>query len=315
MTNLNILLPLYNDWRSCNILIKKINEQLRKRKRYGNILILDDASTQKTNVIRTGLKNIRKIKVLRLKKNLGSQKIISIGLNYIKNEKNKIIVLMDSDGEDDANKINNLVDVANKNKSYIVVASRVRRKEHLIFRILYKISEYFINLRDIEILFSNNLLKNYISKKTLSKSKLNFVFNNIKIKRLKTRKIDFLIYYRKHKNKQNFFPTILIKKLIKLKYKISIIGDKLSMPSIKNYGVISNSKVSKLQSIAKYTIGSGENPYSFFNLECISNNVKIIINKREKKEINYYKKNFVILDFSKLNTLAIVKKKIIKLND
>ena len=139
MTNLNILLPLYNDWRSCNILIKKINEQLRKRKRYGNILILDDASTQKTNVIRTGLKNIRKIKVLRLKKNLGSQKIISIGLNYIKNEKNKIIVLMDSDGEDDANKINNLVDVANKNKSYIVVASRVRRKEHLIFRILYKI--------------------------------------------------------------------------------------------------------------------------------------------------------------------------------
>ena len=139
MTNLNILLPLYNDWRSCNILIKKINEQLRKRKRYGNILILDDASTQKTNVIRTGLKNIRKIKVLRLKKNLGSQKIISIGLNYIKNEKNKIIVLMDSDGEDDANKINYLVDVANKNKSYIVVASRVRRKEHLIFRILYKI--------------------------------------------------------------------------------------------------------------------------------------------------------------------------------
>ena len=58
MTNLNILLPLYNDWRSCNILIKKINEQLRKKKRFGNILILDDASTQKINVTRLGLKNI-----------------------------------------------------------------------------------------------------------------------------------------------------------------------------------------------------------------------------------------------------------------
>ena len=61
MTNLNILLPLYNDWRSCNILIKKINEQLRKKKRFGNILILDDASTQKINVTRLGLKKIRNI--------------------------------------------------------------------------------------------------------------------------------------------------------------------------------------------------------------------------------------------------------------
>ena len=139
MTNLNILLPLYNDWRSCNILIKKINEQLRKKKRFGNILILDDASTQKINVTRSGLKNIRKIKVLKLKKNLGSQKIISIGLDYIKNEKNKIIVIMDSDGEDDVNQINNLIDTANKNKNYIAVASRVKRKEHLIFRTLYKI--------------------------------------------------------------------------------------------------------------------------------------------------------------------------------
>ena len=139
MTNLNILLPLYNDWRSCNILIKKINEQLRKKKRFGNILILDDASTQKINVANSGLKNIRKIKVLKLKKNLGSQKIISIGLDYIKNEKNKIIVIMDSDGEDDVNQINNLIDTANKNKNYIAVASRVKRKENLIFRILYKI--------------------------------------------------------------------------------------------------------------------------------------------------------------------------------
>ena len=70
-----------------------------------------------------------------------------------------------------------------------------------------------------------------------------------------------------------------------------------------------------MQSTAKYTIGSGENPYSFFNLECISNNVIIIINKIEKKEINFYKKNFVILDFKKLNTVEIINKKIIKLNE
>ncbi len=139
MKNLNILLPLFNDWISCNILIKKINDQLRKKKRFASILILDDASTQKINVAKSGLKNIKSIKVLSLKKNLGSQKIISIGLESIKNEKNKIIVIMDSDGEDDVNQINNLIDAACNNPDYIAVASRVKRKEHFIFKALYKI--------------------------------------------------------------------------------------------------------------------------------------------------------------------------------
>ena len=89
MTNLNILLPLYNDWRSCNILIKKINEQLRKKKRFGNILILDDASTQKINVTRSGLKNIRKIKVLKLKKNLGVKRLFLLVLTILKMKKIK----------------------------------------------------------------------------------------------------------------------------------------------------------------------------------------------------------------------------------
>ena len=134
MKNLNILLPLFNDWISCNILIKKINDQLRKKKRFASILILDDASTQKINVAKSGLKNIKSIKVLSLKKNLGSQKIISIGLESIKNEKNKIIVIMDSDGEDDVNQINNLIDAACNNPDYIAVASRVKRKEHFLVK-------------------------------------------------------------------------------------------------------------------------------------------------------------------------------------
>ena len=79
------------------------------------------------------------------------------------------------------------------------------------------------------------------------------------LRKKKKKKIDFLIYYRKHKNKKDLFPYDFVKKIIKLKFKISIIGDKLDYPGVKNYGKISNKKVSSLQSISKYTIASGEN--------------------------------------------------------
>jgi len=138
VTKLNILLPLYNDWRSCNYLIKKINDQLCKRKRYADILILNDASTQKTTVNKKGIKNIRRIKVLTSNKNLGSQKIITLGLNFVKKEKNKINIIMDSDGEDDVLQLNNLIDICSKNPNFIAVASRVKRRENKIFKILYK---------------------------------------------------------------------------------------------------------------------------------------------------------------------------------
>ena len=88
MNKLNILLPLYNDWRSLNSLLKKINNELKNTNIYVKILVLNDSSTQKINIIHKKLKFIKKIKVLTTYKNLGSQKIISIGLNYIKNATN-----------------------------------------------------------------------------------------------------------------------------------------------------------------------------------------------------------------------------------
>ncbi len=139
MNKINILLPLYNDWHSCNFLLKKINNELKKKSRYGNILILNDASTQKTNINHKKLQNIKNIKILTTMKNMGSQKIISLGLRNIKNKKNEIVVIMDSDGEDDVSYLNILIDLALKNKRYVITATRTRRRENYIFKILYKL--------------------------------------------------------------------------------------------------------------------------------------------------------------------------------
>lgn len=138
MTKFNILLPLYNDWRSVNLLIKKINKEFFRYKRFANILILDDSSTQKAFLNINNLKNISSIRILTVNKNLGSQKIISVGLDFIKKKKNEMIIVMDSDGEDDVLQINKLINKAIKNPNFLIVASRVRRREMFIFQLLYK---------------------------------------------------------------------------------------------------------------------------------------------------------------------------------
>ena len=174
-----------------------------------------------------------------------------------------------------------------------------------IFPLFYKISELALSLRKSKLVFSTDLLKRYLSKKTVERSNFNFVIKNfLLIKNIKKKKkIDFLIYYRKHRNKITFFPYDFIKKLIKLRFKICIVGDKLNLPNVKNYGFISSNKLSKLQSLTKYTIMSGENPYSFFILECLSNHAKIIIEKDKTKKLALPKKNYIELDFNSLNSI------------
>ena len=169
------------------------------------------------------------------------------------------------------------------------------------FPIFYKISEIFLLIRSPNIIFSTELLKKHLFKKTLKNSKFNFVIKSVKFKKKFKKKIDFIIYYRKHKNKETFFPYKLVQNLILAKKKISIIGDTLNLKGVKNCGTLNNIKTQELQSKARFTIASTENIYSLFILECISNNVKVLVDKKYRKQITFYKKNFKFIEFNKTN--------------
>ena len=117
---------------------------------------------------------------------------------------------------------------------------------------------------------------------------------------MKTKKsIDFLIYYRVHENKTSLFPFYFINDLINSGFKINIIGDKIKNKKIVNHGFINHSKLSRLQAKTKYTISSSENLYSFFTLECIQNNVKIIVDKKHKYKVKDFKNKFLLLNLKK----------------
>ncbi len=165
-----------------------------------------------------------------------------------------------------------------------------------LFPIFYKISEFFLNFRSDKIIFSTDLLKEYLSNKIKKKCEFNYTLKNIKLKKKVSKNNDFIIYYRKHQNKLNLFPYKFIKKLILKKYKVIVVGDKLRINFVKNLGYINNKTLNKIQSKSKFTLASNENIYSFFTLECIENNVKIIIDKKHKYKVKDFKKNFLVLN-------------------
>lgn len=170
-----------------------------------------------------------------------------------------------------------------------------------IFPILYFLSNLILKFRFDDLVFSTELLRNKLLFSIKKKSKFNFVFYAIKKRKINKKKnqlIDFLIYYRKHKNKKYLFLDDFIKKLINNKYSIHIIGDRLNINGVKNHGTITNKKVLKLLENTKYSIVSNENLYSFFTIDCINNGVKILVNYKIFNSIKYFKKNFIKYNFN-----------------
>ena len=112
MKNFIILSPTYNDWESLDKLLFEINKRIQELSGIFKILIINDFSEKQHSIKLKRLKNISDIKILNLKKNIGSQKAICLGLKYLyKFKKDSIIVVIDSDGEDDPSKIKVIINL------------------------------------------------------------------------------------------------------------------------------------------------------------------------------------------------------------
>lgn len=165
-----ILLPLYNDWESVTILLEKINLIIKNLTSPVEIIIVNDNSTNDQPSFKS-FSHIKKINILNLKTNLGSQKAISIGLKYlIKQEKEMIITILDSDGEDDVSQIPLMILEAEKDKEKVIVSTRKRRQESLIFKsfyLLHKVITFIFTLKWISFgnysSFHSKQLKNILS--------------------------------------------------------------------------------------------------------------------------------------------------------
>ena len=107
-----ILLPVYNDWKNLDRLLSKINYLAKKNNFKFYILVVNDNSTFKNKIKLKKNKNIIKLNFLNLSQDMGSQRAIALAINHIKKNndyKNKDIIIMDADGQDDPNMITDLI--------------------------------------------------------------------------------------------------------------------------------------------------------------------------------------------------------------
>ena len=147
-----------------------------------------------------------------------------------------------------------------------------------IFPILYYFNSFILRLRFKKVIFSTNLLRDYLPNN--KNFFYNFVFTLIEENkyRKKNCSFDIVFYYRKHitKNSKEIFNII---SLLSKKYKICIFGDKLKINGCKNYGRITNKKVKKILNKSKITFASSENLFSIFVIEALNKNVHILYDK------------------------------------
>ena len=168
MKKIIILIPVYNDWKSLEILIKEINENI---KYFSDIsfdcLIVNDASTNQPPAISKPV-NFDSLEILNMKENRGHARCNAFGIRYIfQNKKFDYLILMDGDGEDRPVEIKSLVEKIKESPKISIVAKRVKRSEGPFFQLLYilhKLITYFFTGKKINFGNYSLLIKDDVEK-------------------------------------------------------------------------------------------------------------------------------------------------------
>ena len=135
-----ILIPSFNDWECLNLLIPKIDQALQNTNENVDVLIVNDGSTKKNNLIFKKMPRLKKIEVLNLKNNVKAQIAIATGLNFLKEKKFQGgIIVMDADGQDDPEYLLSIINESKKNPEKTITVNRTKREDEIKFKILYQI--------------------------------------------------------------------------------------------------------------------------------------------------------------------------------
>jgi glycosyltransferase involved in cell wall biosynthesis len=148
--NLAVIVPVYNDWSSMEILLRDLDFHLSAIENIEDLVVflVDDGSTESPPTkIRYTLSKISDILIIRLGCNLGHQRAIAIGLSEVVSRVYfDAVLILDSDGEDSPSDVIKLFNQWLATPAAVVVARRRVRHEGPLFQFSYQLYLHFFQL-------------------------------------------------------------------------------------------------------------------------------------------------------------------------
>jgi len=137
--HLVVLIPILNDWVSVAEVIAGLDQSFAASSDSLSVLMIDDGSTTPPPELLGPYAKLTGVSVLKLKKNVGHQRALAVGLCYIAEKiKCDAVVIMDGDGQDVPADATRLVErMKQLPEPTAVFAERARRSESLAFRLCY----------------------------------------------------------------------------------------------------------------------------------------------------------------------------------
>lgn len=140
---LTVLMPVRDDWPSAAELIRRLDKAISPDTCTMEIILVDDGSLQRCNRddFQVGFSVVRAIRTLRLRRNLGHQRAIAIGLAHVQQTTScDAVLVMDADGEDTPEGVAQLLRAySDTHGEKAVFAERSRRSESLVFLSFYNL--------------------------------------------------------------------------------------------------------------------------------------------------------------------------------
>ncbi len=139
MEKIAVLIPLCDDWEAVELLLADLRSSLGEWSVGVRVFLIDDASTlpRPEGFARSILRPGFAVTVITLKRNLGHQRALAIGIAHVAASEDSYdaVVVMDSDGEDAPGDVPRLLTRLREGEGKaIVFAERTQRSENLVFR-------------------------------------------------------------------------------------------------------------------------------------------------------------------------------------
>lgn len=137
-----ILIPVFNDWQAVALLLPALDHALADCLMRIEVWLVNDGSTQTFEplLVAQNFEKLDAVHILHLRRNLGHQRAIAVGLVHIhRHSPCAAVLIMDGDGEDRPRDARRLIEeFRHYGPKSIIFAERAKRMEKISFQLCYR---------------------------------------------------------------------------------------------------------------------------------------------------------------------------------